>query len=224
MANKLPRDTRKQVAFYLKRAFVNARNPRIRFNEETQVQLLLSKSVDEINVHLCEIFVQTSERFPFLEHVKENQLYVVYSPSFEPEGFQCFLGGDITSPCFSLDTVDQLTGSCEWHNKHSTFESKFCVNLDLWAEYNLRICLCKLETYKTLLSLGLRRWQDVFLEESRQLQRSLLDHQFFLLKGLRVEISELKRRKAPEFMIDAAGQNVERIKKTIHRLGQTLPY
>jgi hypothetical protein len=180
--------------------------------------------VDEINIHLFEIFIQTTERFPSWGDVKENHLYLVYSPGFEPEGFHCFLGEDILSPSFELNTVDQLKESFQWHNKHKTFESKFCVNLDLWVEHNLMMSLYKLEAYKTLFLLGLMRWQDVFLEESMPLQRSLLDHQLFLLRGLRLEAGGLKRRNAPEFMINAIGQNIEGVKKTIRRLGQILPY
>jgi hypothetical protein len=195
-----------------------------RFHQEEVIDQLLLCDIDTINDFLDEQTLQIAERnMGVLKKISACSLYCIIFDQEKDFG-SCVLGSDILTPDFLIPTQDQLIKAFEWHSTHNTCESKFSKSVDDWVEFQLRFSFERLTNYRKILMGEIITWRDMFLDERRVVQSELLTYHHFLLKGLRKEVSALKKRAAPEFMLQEYSEKIRRMKDIIAKLGDPVPY
>jgi hypothetical protein len=195
-----------------------------RFRHEEVINQLLLCNIDTINGYLDGQTLQIAERnVSVLKKVSANSLYCVIFDQ-EKNSSTCLLGSDILTPNFLIGTNDQLVKSFEWHKVHNTYESQHCESVDDWLEFQVRFSFERLANYRRVLMGDMIEWRDVFLDEGRILQVALISQHHCMLRGLRKEVSALKKRTAPDFMLQEHSEKITRMKDIIAKLGDPVPY
>lgn len=185
--------------------------------EQSYVELLLSRGVEEINFYLLEMALQVARQQTGLEKIRRLGLYL--APSGVPtEKFICFIGRNLLEPDVYIPTVDQLHESCEWHQKRNTVESSFCENVDTWTRFHVELSLKKIFAYRTIMAGSLQRWEDAYENNGEPLKLELVKQYRRLCSGLQTEMKGLKELRAPEHMQRNCADRLTEMKVVIGKL------
>lgn len=194
------------------------------FSEQDIFERLLSLDIEKINLYLMEMELLIGRRTKALDFVKRGELYLVYAEHEEPELYLCFLGEDLRDPDIYVPSVSQLHEAREWHIAQDTQESAWCSSTDTWLEHNLKLSFFRLENYSRILSSLILTWKDVYAEEGKGLQTRLAHQYLEMYRKLQTEITLLKKKQAPEFMVNECAASILRTKNIIKRLQRVTSY
>ncbi len=189
-------------------------------SREDFLDLLLSKSVTDINRYLKLYFVRTLGSCQAIRCINPSSLYIV----FENRRVGCFLGSDFLSPQIRIPTLHQLHEEFNWIRKSKEKPpTPFAFDyLDDLFQERVNNSVCIIENLQTILQNGVTPWDYVIRsQEGCEIQRVLLNRLKYVLLEIRDDISTLKDLKAPHFIQEGCCRDLERVKIISKRLSKT---
>lgn len=193
-------------------------------NEEDYLELLLSKSVDEVNNSLRILLSKTLDQFKSSNNIKHDNLYVVFYPKRAGQ-IQYILGYDILSPRIEIPTVSQFKKAYQWYRIMNLEKDELYQSVDDFVKARILQSLEALRYLQNISSCEISPWEFIFL--SSEGERTHLDliksaHQDFL--EIRITMQFLKKHNAPHFMQEESRLNLQRLGVAIKCLTKNIDF